>query len=124
MTAALLGVELARARRAAGLSQADVARRMGTTQSAIARAESDWTQAPSIRWLERYSAAIERPITLVIGARADTAELARRADLVLGVGFEQNPWDRQPSAMEARSLTARGLTRERFKRRRPAAARS
>ncbi len=91
---------------------------MATTQSAVARAESGWTRVPSLDWIERYAAAVGRPITLTIGARADRAELARRAELVLGTDFEQNPWDRQPSQMEARSLNARGLTRDRFKRRR------
>lgn len=123
MTSAALGIELTRARRAAGLTQVEVAKRMGTTQSAIARAESGWTRLPSLQWLERYSAAVGRPITVTIGAAPDTVELTRRADRVLGAGFEQNPWDREPSTMEARSLNARGLTRERFKRRRAAAGR-
>ncbi len=95
---------------------------MGTSQPAIARAEAGWTQVPSLRWLERYSEAVGRPITVTIGAKADTAELTRRADRVLGAGFEQNPWQRQPSPMEARSLNERGLTRERFSRRRRATA--
>jgi len=123
MNSAVLGIELARARRAAGLTQAEVAKRMGTTQSAVARAEAAWTKVPSIEWLERYSEAVGRPITLVVGAKADSLELTRRAGRVLGPSFEQNPWDRMPSAAEARALNARGLTRERFKGRRAAAAR-
>jgi transcriptional regulator with XRE-family HTH domain len=122
MNPASLGIELRRARRAAGLTQVEIARRMRTSQPAIARAEAGWTQVPSLQWLERYSEAVGRPITLTIGAKADTAELARRADRVLGAGFEQNPWERGPSPLEVRSLNARGLTRERFRRRRRAAA--
>jgi len=89
---------------------------MGTSQSAIARAESGWTALPSLHWLERYAAAVGQPIMLTLGAEPDAEELRRRADRLLGRGFEQNPWDRSPSKSEARSLNARGLTRERFKR--------
>ncbi len=125
MNSAAVGIELTSARRAAGLTQREVARRMGTSQPAIARAEAGWTQLPSLQWLERYSDAVGRPITLTIGAKADTEELVRRADRVLGAGFEQNPWERGPSPLEARSLNSRGLTRERFgPGRRTAAARS
>ena len=48
--------ELIAARARAGLSQAEVATRMGTTQSTIARLESGRT-LPSLRTLHRYAAA-------------------------------------------------------------------
>ena len=48
--------ELIAARALAGLSQAEVATRMGTTQSTIARLESGRT-LPSLRTLHRYAAA-------------------------------------------------------------------
>ncbi len=48
--------ELIAARARAGLSQAEVAARMGTTQSTIARLESGRT-LPSLRTLRRYAAA-------------------------------------------------------------------
>jgi transcriptional regulator with XRE-family HTH domain len=53
---------LAGQRQAAGLSQTDVAARMGTSQSAVARLESG---AGDIRasTLERYAAAIDSKIT-------------------------------------------------------------
>jgi len=54
--------ELIAARARAGLSQAEVALRMGTTQSTIARLESG-RNLPSLRTLSRYAAAI--------GARAE-----------------------------------------------------
>lgn len=47
---------LIRARSHAQLSQAEVASRMGTTESAISRLESGRTK-PSTRTLERYAAA-------------------------------------------------------------------
>jgi predicted transcriptional regulator len=48
--------ELITALTRAGLSQADVAERMGTSQSTIARLESGRT-LPSLRTLERYASA-------------------------------------------------------------------
>jgi len=48
--------ELVRARLRAGLSQADLARRMGTSQSAIARLESGQT-LPSTKTLLRFAQA-------------------------------------------------------------------
>ncbi|TSE20759.1 Antitoxin HigA1 [Tepidimonas alkaliphilus] len=48
---------LIEARARAGLSQAELAQRMGTTQSAIARLESGRT-APTLRTLQRYAEAV------------------------------------------------------------------
>ena len=51
--------EILTARTAAGMSQADVAERMGTTQSAIARLESlSGKHSPSIATLQRYASAL------------------------------------------------------------------
>jgi transcriptional regulator with XRE-family HTH domain len=51
--------EILRARAAAGLTQADVAERIGTTQSAVARLESpDTKHSPSIATLQRYASAL------------------------------------------------------------------
>lgn len=51
--------EVLKARTAAGMSQADVAERMGTTQSAIARLESlSGKHSPSIATLQRYASAL------------------------------------------------------------------
>lgn len=51
--------EVLRAREAAGLTQADVAKRIGTTQSAVARMESRSTKhSPSLATLERYAEAV------------------------------------------------------------------
>ena len=49
--------ELIAARSRAGLTQSDVAERMGTTQSVIARLESG-KQAPSLRTVQRYARAV------------------------------------------------------------------
>ncbi|OIN92295.1 MAG: transcriptional regulator [Comamonadaceae bacterium CG1_02_60_18] len=49
--------ELIAARSRAGLTQLDVAQRMGTTQSTIARLESGG-RMPSIRTVQRYAQAV------------------------------------------------------------------
>jgi transcriptional regulator with XRE-family HTH domain len=51
--------EILKARTAAGLTQADVAVRIGTTQSAVARLESPvGKHSPSIATLQRYASAL------------------------------------------------------------------
>jgi len=51
--------EVLKARAEAGLTQAEVAERVGTTQSAIARLESGATKhSPSIATLQRYAKAL------------------------------------------------------------------
>lgn len=49
--------ELITARARAGLTQSDVAQRMGTTQSVIARLEGG-KRAPSLRTVQRYAQAV------------------------------------------------------------------
>lgn len=65
------------AREAAGLSQAQLAERMGTTQSAIARLESP-SSNPRIDTLDRAVAAAGRGLKLSIGAapRVDETMIA------------------------------------------------
>lgn len=58
--------ELAEQRQAAGLSQTEVAARMGTSQSAVARLESG-TANVRASTLERYAAAVGGHITWKIG---------------------------------------------------------
>jgi predicted transcriptional regulator len=57
-----LVAELAEQRRSAGLSQTEVAARMGTSQSAVARLEAGDADARAST-LERYAAAIGSQIT-------------------------------------------------------------
>ena len=52
-----LSVELVRRRQAAGLSQTEVAARMGTSQSAVARLEAGEADV-RLSTLERYAAAV------------------------------------------------------------------
>ena len=59
--------ELIRARTRAGLSQADLAQRMGTSQSAIARLESGRT-LPSTKTLIRFAEATGSKVELRLSA--------------------------------------------------------
>jgi predicted transcriptional regulator len=59
--------ELIRARARAGLSQAELAERMGTSQSAIARLESGQT-LPSTKTLLRFAEATKSKVELRLSA--------------------------------------------------------
>jgi transcriptional regulator with XRE-family HTH domain len=115
MRTEVVGWKLARERRSAGLSQAEVAARMGTTQSAISRLEAGRV-VPSIDAIERFALALGRPISLTFGDAKSPAlsRAQRRKRLRRALGeFRFDPWQREPSEAEARSLLADGLTRER-----------
>jgi ribosome-binding protein aMBF1 (putative translation factor) len=62
--------ELAEQRQAAGLSQTEVAARMGTSQSAVARLESG-TADVRASTLERYAAAVGSEITWKLNRPGD-----------------------------------------------------
>jgi predicted transcriptional regulator len=62
-----ISAELLRARLRAGLSQADLAARMGTSQSAIARLESGQT-LPSTKTLLRFAQATRSRIQVRLSA--------------------------------------------------------
>jgi ribosome-binding protein aMBF1 (putative translation factor) len=64
--------ELAERRQAAGLSQTEVAARMGTSQSAVARLESG-TSDVRASTLERYAAAVGGQITWKLIRRGEGA---------------------------------------------------
>lgn len=57
--------ELIAARTRAGLSQSEVAQRMGTTQSVVARLESG-RRLPSLRTVERFAQAVGGHVVLQI----------------------------------------------------------
>lgn len=62
-----ISAELIRARRRAGLSQAELAERMGTSQSTIARLESGQT-LPSTKTLLRYAQATGSKVKVRLSA--------------------------------------------------------
>jgi len=62
--------ELLRARTRAGLSQAEVARRMGTHAPAVARLESalgNGKHSPSVSTLRKYAAAVGKKLVIRLG---------------------------------------------------------
>ena len=74
--------EVLKARAEAGLTQAEVAARVGTTQSAIARLESaEPKHSPSIATLQRYAKALGYRVQsrLVKSARRPTSRRSARA---------------------------------------------
>ncbi|MEV6099730.1 helix-turn-helix transcriptional regulator [Nocardia sp. NPDC051981] len=71
---ARLIAELVERRRAAGLSQIEVAARMGTSQSAVARLETENVDVRTST-LQRYAAAVDSRITLQV--TSTTAESNR-----------------------------------------------
>ncbi len=62
-----LALALIKARTKAGMTQADVAKKMRTTQSVIARIESG-RNPPNLKTLERYANAVGRRIELKLVA--------------------------------------------------------
>jgi transcriptional regulator with XRE-family HTH domain len=71
---------MVKARQHAGLTQAELAKRMGTTQSVIARLESG-AQKPSLDTVERYAVACKMrlQIALVPLAKARAAKKSKAA---------------------------------------------
>lgn len=117
MKPARVGPIIERLRLEAGLTQRDLAGRVGTTQAAISKIETGRT-VPGLELLDRIATALGRPITLTLGESSEPPSLeARRRRLRRALGdFEFDPWARNPSAAERDSLLADGLTRERFSR--------
>jgi transcriptional regulator with XRE-family HTH domain len=112
-----IGPVVERLRRRSGLTQAELARRIGTTQAAISKIETGRT-VPGLELLDRIATTVGRSITLTLGAAPDRPsmeERRRRVRRALG-DFEFDPWARDPSAAERDSLVADGLTRDRFSR--------
>ena len=64
-----LARSLIKARTKAGMTQAQVAKRMGTTQSVVARIESG-QNAPNLKTLEKYAQAVGRRIEVKLVAAA------------------------------------------------------
>ena len=116
MNTVALGMKIASARKAAGLTQAELAERVGTKQASISKIETGRV-VPTLPVLDRIARAVGSPIVITLGQErtADVAERRRRVRQVLG-DYEFNPWDRDPTDAEARSLEDDGLTRDSFRR--------
>jgi transcriptional regulator with XRE-family HTH domain len=110
-----LAIELQAMRRQAALTQVQLAQRMGTSQSLVARVEGARV-APSLAFIDRWARATGHTLRLTLGADPDAAlSPSERAELVRGL-FGANhfdPWERRPSAVEARTLDRAGIPRPR-----------
>ena len=74
--------ELLRARRQAGMTQADVAERMGIAQASVARLESSAgsrKHAPSIATLRRYADAVGCELHITLAAKSKPKPKRARA---------------------------------------------
>jgi len=117
MNSVELGLKVAKARRAVGLTQAELAVRIGTKQSSISKIESGRV-VPTLPVLERIARATGSPLVLTLGeTRPSTPEERRRRVREVLDGYEFDPWERDLSEEEAKSLRDDGLTRESFSRR-------
>jgi transcriptional regulator with XRE-family HTH domain len=78
-----IGAQMLAARRRTGLTQHEVARRMGTKRTSVSRAEAGRTRA-SIDFLERFARALGRPMSITFGGPTIPSESERweRAALV------------------------------------------
>ena len=65
------------ARKKSGLSQAEVAKRMGTTQSVVARLESG-AQKPSLHTVERFAAACSMRVKITLVPSVSSKKPAKR----------------------------------------------
>lgn len=115
MDATQIGPLIETLRREAGLTQAELARRLETTQAAISKIETG-RSLPSLTVIERIARAIGRPITITLGGtRAPLSRKERKERVRRVLGDDPfDPWDRNPTVVEQESLLADGLTRERF----------
>ncbi|TML81261.1 MAG: helix-turn-helix domain-containing protein [Actinobacteria bacterium] len=114
MTKAEIGLALRRARTNAGLTQAALARKVGTSQPALARAESGLVE-PSLDLIERITAATGETIRMGSIAVVPTGRLtvARDERLARAIGdYRFDPWDRDPTPAEQRSLRREEMKRE------------
>jgi transcriptional regulator with XRE-family HTH domain len=117
MEVAKIGPLVELLRRDAGLTQAELAARIGTTQAALSKIETG-RNLPGLELLDRVARAVGRPVTLTLGETrrpVPLEERRRRVRRVLG-DYRFDPWERDPSPAESESLIADGLTRERFSR--------
>jgi transcriptional regulator with XRE-family HTH domain len=124
MNAVVLGRKIAARRGEVGLTQAELAARMVTTQSAISRIEAG-RSLPSLLFLERFAQATGRPFELALGGQLPVPSPEERRGRVRRVmgSYRFDPWERGPGEAEARTLIADGLTRERFQSESASAAR-
>jgi transcriptional regulator with XRE-family HTH domain len=115
MKPAQIGRLVEQIRREAGLTQAELAALIGTTQAAVSKIETGRT-LPGLELLDRIGRALGRGIQITVGESSEPdprSERRRRVRRALG-DYEFDPWERAPTPAERESLARDGLTRERF----------
>jgi transcriptional regulator with XRE-family HTH domain len=118
INAVILGRRMAGWRKRAGLTQAELAERIGTKQPVISRVEAG-RSLPKLPFLMRFAEATgQKQLVLNVTELrplVSPEERRERVRQVLG-DYVFNPWERDPTPAEAKSLNADGLTRELFDR--------
>jgi transcriptional regulator with XRE-family HTH domain len=106
----LLAIELQARRLRANLTQAQLARRMSTSQSLIARVEAA-VVSPGVDVIDRWARATGIPLTLTFGTETPVPDTGERAHLLReAFGPDAfNPWTRDPSEVEQRTLRRLGI---------------
>ena len=93
MSPAQLGVELRARRIKAGLSQAELAEAIGTSQPAVARVEAGGV-VPSWSLVDRWATATGFPVTLGAVAKPLTAQQKQRVTRQILGENAFDPWER------------------------------
>ena len=95
MSPAQLGVELRARRLKAGLTQAAIARALGTTQPAVARIETGGA-IPSMLFVDRWATATGLPLTITLGRPNQALTPEQKGQLVREVVGPDafDPWER------------------------------
>ena len=76
-------LQLALLRQKAGITQAEMAKRMGVTQSAISKLESGRDEDLTLREIEEYSRVTGQRIALTFGKPKDNVEAAKPHSLLV-----------------------------------------
>jgi transcriptional regulator with XRE-family HTH domain len=106
-----VGMEVARLRRDAGLTQQALARRAGTTQAVISRLENG-LKVPGYATLDRIAISLDAALTVTFGPTDEPTREERRRRVRAVIGDRPfDPWERDPAPAEQRSLIADGLDR-------------
>ena len=80
-----IAIEIAAAREKAGFTQTELARRVGTSQSAIARMENTDYQNYSIRTLRKIAEVLELELVVTLRDKKQPAEPAVKPDNVISI---------------------------------------
>lgn len=101
------GEALREARTRSGLTQRELALRLGTTQSAVARAEADAIE-PTLTYIRRVATATGQRVVVEVRPVAPVTRAEARSRWKAVDGGEFDPWERGPEPAEVRHLRRAG----------------